>query len=96
VSFTWKGTDDEDIGLIAEEVEEVSADLVVHDEQGRPDAVKYDRVAIHLLAVVKDQQKRIAELEAAMAAKDDLAQRVETLEQAIKQLQAAGAEGGDR
>ena len=70
VRFEWKSTGQEDIGLIAEDVEKIVKDLVVYDEQGRPDAVKYDRMALYLLAVVKDQQERIAALERAMADRD--------------------------
>jgi len=90
VTFKWKETSYKDIGLIAEEVDEVSKDLVVYDAEGKPDAVKYDRVALHLLAVVKDQQKRITELEATIAANKTLEQRTEKLERALRQLQAAG------
>jgi len=70
VRFEWKTTGEEDIGLVAEDVEEVIPDLVIHDQEGRPDAVKYDKVAIYLLQVVKtlnaknqELEKRIAELE---------------------------------
>ncbi len=63
VRFQCKTTGQEDIGLIAEETEEVLKDLVIYDNEGRPDAVKYDRVAIYLLGVVKTQQDKIAALE---------------------------------
>ena len=68
VRFQWKTTGEEDIGLIAEEVDEVLKDLVVYDNEGRPEAVKYDRVALYLLSTVKAQQERIAALEARLAA----------------------------
>lgn len=64
VRFQWKSTGDEDIGLIAEEVDEVISDLVIYDSDGRPEAVKYDRVAIYLLEVLKEQQREINELKA--------------------------------
>jgi hypothetical protein len=64
VAFRWKATDHQDVGLIAEDLAEQLPDLVVYDQQGRPDGVKYDRVALYLLAVVKQQQQRIAALEA--------------------------------
>ena len=68
VRFQWKTTGQEDIGLIAEEVDKVLKDLVVYDNEGRPEAVKYDRVALYLLGTVKAQQERIAGLEARLAA----------------------------
>ncbi len=67
VGFTWKTTGEEDIGLIAEEVEQALPDLVIHDGEGKPDAVKYDKVAIYLLKIVKDQQERISALEKEVA-----------------------------
>lgn len=63
VKFQWKDSGKEDIGLIAEEVDEVLKDLVIYDEEGKPDAVKYDRISIYLISIVKEQQKRIEELE---------------------------------
>ncbi len=53
VRFKYKDSGQEDVGLIAEQVEEHVADLVVYDNQGRPDAVKYDRLGVYLLEVVK-------------------------------------------
>jgi len=63
VRFNWKTTGQEDIGLIAEDVDEVIPDLVLYDSEGKPESVKYDKVAIYLLEVVKTQQKRISALE---------------------------------
>jgi hypothetical protein len=54
VSFQYKSSGQEDIGLIAEEVEECVRDLVIYDNEGIPDAVKYDKVALYLLATVRD------------------------------------------
>jgi hypothetical protein len=64
VRFRWKTTREEDIGLIAEEVIESIKDLVILDEQGRPDAVKYDKIALYLISVVKEQQEQIKQLQA--------------------------------
>src|SRR5262249_44689903 len=36
-------------GLIAEEVEKVNSDLVVHDKEGKPHSVRYDQVNAMLL-----------------------------------------------
>jgi hypothetical protein len=38
-------------------------DLVIYDSEGRPDALKYGRLALYLLATVKAQQERIAGLD---------------------------------
>ncbi len=53
VRFKYKDSGQEDVGLIAEQVEEHVADLVIYDNQGRPEAVKYDRLGVYLLEVVK-------------------------------------------
>jgi hypothetical protein len=63
VRFQYKSTGQEDIGLIAEEVDEIAPDLVIHDLQGRPNAVKYDRVTLYLLELAREQQERIERLE---------------------------------
>jgi hypothetical protein len=67
VRFQWKTTHGEDVGLIAEDVEQVLPELVVLDAEGRPDAVKYDKVALYLLELVKVQQQRISALEREVA-----------------------------
>jgi hypothetical protein len=62
VRFDWKKTQGEDIGLIAEDVEQTLPDLVIYDNEGRPDAVKYDKIAIYLLGVVKNLKTENEEL----------------------------------
>jgi len=64
VRFDWKTTGETDIGLIAEEVEKAVPDLVIYDQEGKPDAVKYDKMTVYLLQVVKAQQEQIDVLKA--------------------------------
>ena len=61
-------------GLVAEEVEKVSSDLVVRDKEGRPYSVRYDAVNAMLLneflkehKKVEQQEARIAELKSTVA-----------------------------
>jgi hypothetical protein len=43
------------VGLVAEEVHQLGlTEYVTYDQQGRPDAVMYDRLAVGLLGVVAD------------------------------------------
>ena len=63
VRFQWRNTGEEDIGLIAEDVEGIIPDVVIYDQEGRPDAVKYDRVTLYLLELVRQQQREISKLE---------------------------------
>jgi len=85
VRFQWKTTGQDEIGLIAEEVEGIAKDLIVYDQEGKADAVKYDKVALYLLSVVKAQQQRIAALEAKQAENRSLTERIEALELMLQQ-----------
>jgi hypothetical protein len=76
VRFQWKATGQNDIGLVAEEVEQQLNDLVIYDNEGRPEAVKYDRVSLYLLAVVKDLK----------AENESLKQRIEALEAKMQEV----------
>ena len=56
------------LGLIAEEIAEIPvlADLLMNkNEQGQPDSVNYDRVAVALIPLLKDHEARLAKLEGA-------------------------------
>ena len=57
------------LGLVAEDVEKVNPDLVVHDKEGKPYSVRYDQVNAMLLneflkehCIVEEQQATIAQL----------------------------------
>lgn len=54
----------DEYGLVAEEVNETLPEIVVHDEEGRIDSVRYDLLGVALLSVVQDQERRIKALEA--------------------------------
>lgn len=57
-------TDRWHVGYIAEEVNDIGlTDMVDYDEEGNPNNITYDRMSAALLAVIKDQQKRIERLE---------------------------------
>lgn len=81
------------LGFIAEQIAEHTPEVVVHDEQGRPDALnKADMVAgLHILAQVQQEQleaqgREIAELKGTVATQADaiadLTARLEALESA--------------
>jgi hypothetical protein len=77
VRFQWTSTGQEEIGLIAEEVAESMSDLVIYDAEGRPDAVKYDKLSLYLLTVVKELKSE----------NDSLKQRLDTLEKKIENIE---------
>jgi hypothetical protein len=62
VRFEWKESGKEDVGLIAEDVEMAVPDLVIYDDQGRPNGVRYDKLALYLLETMKDLKVENEEL----------------------------------
>jgi hypothetical protein len=65
----------EDIGLVAEEVNQVFPDLVSKDESGHPESVQYEKLSVVLLSAFqqqeeqfKTQQREIEELKAQIKA----------------------------
>jgi hypothetical protein len=62
--FTDKTSGLNEIGFIAEEfVAAGLEDLVIYGEGHRPNGLKYNKISLYLLEVVKAQQKRIDEIE---------------------------------
>src|SRR5207302_5382958 len=49
-------------GLVAEQVEKVAPQLVIHDKQGKPYTVRYDAVNAMLLNEFLKEHRRVAEL----------------------------------
>jgi hypothetical protein len=67
------------VGFIAEEVHEAGlTDLVSYDDEGRPDALQYDRFSVALVELAKRQQQQL----------DDQGRRIADLE---SRLEALGA-----
>jgi hypothetical protein len=59
VSFNWRANDQFDLGLVAEEVAEIEPLLVHKNSDGNIEGVKYDRLGVLLINVVKEQQIQI-------------------------------------
>ena len=70
-------------GLIAEEVAEVFPDLVVYNEAGEPETVKYRLLSVLLLNEVQKQQ---SELEVLRQETSNQAIKLQTLEQKVQSL----------
>jgi hypothetical protein len=86
VSFRWKSTNQEDIGLVAEEVDEHVKELVIRDEQGRPEGVKYDKISLYLLELVKELKEENVELKRRIEKEiEPLKQKLMVLERMVKQ-----------
>lgn len=74
-------------GLIAEEVDEAGTpEFVIFDDEGRPDGIRKEILAVGQQVVLQDHEARIVELEDQVAARDDaiadLTARLERLEAA--------------
>jgi hypothetical protein len=64
VSYTFKATNINTVGYIAEEINNLGlSDLVVYDNNGLPEGVRYDRVPLYLLELAKDQDYKITTIE---------------------------------
>jgi hypothetical protein len=59
ISFTWKDGGMRDLGLGAEDVAAIEPLLVVRNDKGEVEGVKYDRITLILLNAVKEQQELI-------------------------------------
>jgi uncharacterized coiled-coil protein SlyX len=55
------------LGLVAEDVEKVSPDLVVRDKEGKPYSVCYDQVNAMLLNEFLKEHREVAELKSTVA-----------------------------
>ena len=62
VSYNKKDTGVTEIGLIAEELNEIMPDLVIKNEEGLPDSVSYGRITAVLIEAIKELKKEIEEL----------------------------------
>jgi hypothetical protein len=71
VSFRYKRKIDPNriaqFGLIAEEVEKINSDLIVHDPDGKPYSVRYDAVNAMLLNEFLKEHREVAELKSTVA-----------------------------
>jgi len=55
------------LGLVAEDVEKVNADLIVRDREGKPYGVRYDRVNAMVLNEFLKEHKKVRQLQHAVA-----------------------------
>jgi hypothetical protein len=80
-------------GLIAEEVAKVYPELVIRDETGRIDGVRYDELAPMLLNEMQKQQKVVAAQSAKIAEEDQRAaaqdSKIARLQEQLGRIQAA-------
>jgi hypothetical protein len=64
VSYEYKSTNAPDIGYIAEEFEKLGLkDLLNYDGEGKPFSIKYDKLPLYIIEVLKDHEARLKALE---------------------------------
>ncbi|HXG01138.1 MAG TPA: hypothetical protein VNL69_10130, partial [Bacteroidota bacterium] len=64
VEVTWERTKTDDVVLTPEQTRNVVPELLVEKSERYPEGVKYDKLTLYLLELVKNQQREIAELRA--------------------------------
>jgi hypothetical protein len=96
VTFRYKKEVDSDgipqFGLVAEDVEKVNPDLVVHDKEGKPYTVRYDQVNAMLLNEFlkehrknEQQESKIEQQEAKIARQE---KQIEALTAGLQKVSA--------
>jgi trimeric autotransporter adhesin len=81
VTFIWKADNQPDIGLVAEDVAKVEPLLVTRNDRGEVEGVKYDRINLLIINVVKEQQ---AQIEALVKANTNLTKRLRSVEKKLR------------
>ncbi len=67
-SYTDTRSGQYEIGYVAEELDALNLEnLVIYDAEGRPDGVKYDRISLYLLEIIKKQGDEIEKLKSKFA-----------------------------
>jgi hypothetical protein len=92
-AYEYEETGQADTGLIAEEVDEALPEIVNYDDEGRPDAVRYDRVGMFLAPEVSENRDRLETVE---VARDECEATIETLETDIESKDARLEDQRDR
>lgn len=80
ITFDWKDGGMKDLGLGAEDVAAVEENLVIRNDKGEIEGVKYDRVGVVLINAVKEQQTQI---EAQQKLIDEQSKQIELLKQLV-------------
>lgn len=80
IAYNWKLGAKSDVGFGAEDVEKIDKRLVVYNEKGQVEGVKYDRIGVVLVNAVKEQQAQIEQLQKTIA---DLKTELESLKNLV-------------
>jgi len=62
VSYTWSPTQDQHIGLVAEEVNKLYPEFIGHNQKGEVEGIQYSKMVSILIQSIQEQQEQINEL----------------------------------
>jgi hypothetical protein len=91
--YVKKDTGHEEVGLIAEETIEHLPEVVKCDREGRPDAINYSRVGLHLVPEVSENRDRVESVE---AVSNQCAETIDDLRSDLSARDARLADQADR
>ena len=87
ITFDWKDGGMKDLGLGAEDVAAVDENLVIRNQKGEVEGVKYDRLGVVLINAVKEQQTQLeaqqTQIEAQQQLLKEQAGQIELLKQLV-------------
>jgi hypothetical protein len=66
VKYEYKETNQTDIGYLAEEFESLGLKSLLNYKDGKPFSIKYDKLSIYIIEILKAQEKQINDLESRM------------------------------
>lgn len=85
--FIWKGTGESDWGLIAEEVLDVLPELVVMNESGETETVRYNKLPVLLLSELKRMKLENDELRTRVSTMEDtLLEQGRMMDKVVKEV----------
>ena len=84
-SFEYERNGTEDVGVIAEQVDEHVPEIVAYDDEGRPDGVKYDRIGVYLVPEVEENRDRLDDLDETTADHDATIEDLEAENEALQE-----------
>ena len=70
ITFNCRSDNSADLGFGAEDIAEVEPLLVIKNEPGQVEGVKYDRITAVLINAIKEQQQQIKELKKLVCARN--------------------------
>ncbi len=88
ITFDWKDGGMHDLGFGAEDVEKVDKLLVIYNDSGQVEGVKYDRISAVLVNSIKEQQ---AQIEAQAEQIKQQSAQIEALKQIVCAMNPAAA-----